>query len=748
MSQENFVFLEDDNEDFDSSSVEQRSELNLGKILTVDDDKSYQQSLLYALNDLAVMGQKVQIVTANSGAEAASILSRDKDISIILLDVVMEEDDSGLRLVETVRNVQGNSLVRIILLTGQPGVAPRKEVLAKYDINEYWNKSDIDHDTLRAVVTANLRSWQSMHELEQARLGLQMVVDASRQLASIYDRDVFIQLVLCEIGKIIGSGEPVSICLAERNSGGDSEYNNDIRVVACVDDIDGCIAGQQLPHSLRSRFNSLLGKSIETKNHQFEKNLSVLYLSTDVENHLAILVLVETHVHLNRYHMYLLQVLSENISSGFMQISLVNKLSKLAYRDSELPIYNQNWLLRELDSMNEVDAKQSELIMFKIDNYDSHVLSYSEAVLFEALSKLYQLIDDRLGDKLNIARIAKDCFAVIALKSSDIQNSTIIGLCDEILDVNKLTIRLAMTSARIDLQLVRNMSPLQALHLSKSMLYNAQQKDQKLIIYKPEYSEKLLYDYKMVADLRQAIIDDEFCVALQPKVELASGKAVGFEALIRWRKGKSFISPGEFIPLAEQTDLITELDMKVIDLTVDAIQKLQNAGYALPVSFNATVKDLQNSQYINLLLTDVENGLVYPDMLELEVTETQAMASYDDVGPILNRLHDLGIKVSIDDFGTGYSSLSHISHLSADTIKIDITFVRHIETDKASQQVVDLVISLAEQLEFSIVAEGIENEAQRLELMSRGCKYGQGFLFGKPMLVEDLILWLGENQKK
>ncbi len=172
MSDGNFVFL---NEPVSSVSFlpDMLGTDKPWKILTVDDDVNYQNSLIYSLGDLVVNKRNVEIITANSATEAAVVLSQHNDISIILLDVVMEQDDAGLRLVETIRNIQGNSIVRIILLTGQPGFAPRQNVMSQYDINEYWNKSEIDHDILKAVISANLRSWNSMYELEQARMGLQ-----------------------------------------------------------------------------------------------------------------------------------------------------------------------------------------------------------------------------------------------------------------------------------------------------------------------------------------------------------------------------------------------------------------------------------------------------------------------------------------------------------------------------------------------------------------------------------------------
>lgn len=175
-------------------------------MLSVEDDRGYQASLTYGLRGLTVLGRPVELLSANSATEAAVLLANQTDIGLILLDVVMEEEDAGLRLVETIRNTLGNQTVRIVLLTGQPGVAPRARVIQEYDINEYWNKSELQ-DRLPSIVTTNLRTWQTMAELEQAHMGLQMVVEASQHLADRYDLQHFSDTVLQQIAQVIGLGE-------------------------------------------------------------------------------------------------------------------------------------------------------------------------------------------------------------------------------------------------------------------------------------------------------------------------------------------------------------------------------------------------------------------------------------------------------------------------------------------------------------------------------------------------------------
>jgi EAL domain-containing protein (putative c-di-GMP-specific phosphodiesterase class I)/GGDEF domain-containing protein len=497
-----------------------------------------------------------------------------------------------------------------------------------------------------------------------------------------------------------------------------------------------------MPEKLQERFGGLCRQALAEQSHQFDQNHSVLYFAVDCDATYFYLVMAEAPRNLSDYHIHLLQVFSENISSGFMQLALVNQLSRLAYQDPELQVNNRNWLLRELDAMNHQDKQETELIVIEIDHFDSHVLSFSEELLVQTVAAIYKSIRQAFRHCIAVTRIDADCFAVLNNKQHPQTDAALTGLTNQTHELQGCTVRHTLTIVRTDLALMPNLPALQILHLAKNMLYYARQQGKVLFSYQPEYREQLLHDYQMLRELKEAIVNDEFYLALQPKVDLRDGQPIGCEALLRWKHNGKVIPPGEFIPLAERTGFITKLDPIVVKLAIEVIHKLEQSGLRLPIAFNATVKDLANPEYVHLILDAIERGELSAELVDVEITETQAMASYEEVNPILERLHNAGVHISIDDFGTGYSSLSHISQLAADTIKIDIAFVSHLDTDRASQQVVELVMSLASQFGFSVVAEGVETEVQRRELLRRGCYLAQGFLYAKPMPVDELLLWL------
>ena len=184
----------------------------------------------------------------------------------------------------------------------------------------------------------------------------------------------------------------------------------------------------------------------------------------------------------------------------------------------------------------------------------------------------------------------------------------------------------------------------------------------------------------------------------------------------------------------------------MLQLTFAAIKQLADAGFELPVSFNASVSDLNNRDYIQSIFQAIEEKSINPALLDIEVTESQAMTDYRGFDTLLRRFMSLGMSVSIDDFGTGYSSLSHITRLPATTLKIDRSFVQGIEESEEDRHAVEMVVRIGQRFGYHIVAEGVETKAQSEWLQQVGCSVGQGNLFSPPMTVDDAIAWLHTNR--
>lgn len=236
-------------------------------------------------------------------------------------------------------------------------------------------------------------------------------------------------------------------------------------------------------------------------------------------------------------------------------------------------------------------------------------------------------------------------------------------------------------------------------------------------------------------ELRHAVDREEFVVYYQPQIDLRTGAIIGAEALVRWQHpNRGLIHPGEFLPAAVDTGLSRAIDEWVLRTACRHIQEWQQRG-KMPVRISINIS---NSLFHgNTLLSVVEKSLrqtgLTPACLELELTESIAMRNVEASIIMLTALKSMGVQLSIDDFGTGYSSLSYLQRLPIDTVKIDQSFIHEILTETHPAPIVRAIIAMAHSLDLLVLAEGVEQEAQRVLLLAQGCDQAQGYLFGQPM---------------
>lgn len=241
--------------------------------------------------------------------------------------------------------------------------------------------------------------------------------------------------------------------------------------------------------------------------------------------------------------------------------------------------------------------------------------------------------------------------------------------------------------------------------------------------------------------LRAAIASDQLSIALQPIVEAGNSAHRGFEALARWTLDGQPISPGEFIPLSEETGLAVPLGLVLLRHTLDLARRLSDAGRDLGViSVNVSAAQLREPDFAAIVAAMLREYGLTADQLEIEVTETVVFGRFADrIALTLRELRRLGTRIALDDFGTGYASLAHLKRIHVDRLKIDQSFVRNVETDPDDAVIVRTVISLAKSLGMDVVAEGVETQEQLAFLQENGCDLAQGYLFGRPTTSETEI---------
>ncbi|MFQ5658892.1 MAG: EAL domain-containing protein [Gammaproteobacteria bacterium] len=267
--------------------------------------------------------------------------------------------------------------------------------------------------------------------------------------------------------------------------------------------------------------------------------------------------------------------------------------------------------------------------------------------------------------------------------------------------------------------------------------------------YTAGMNTKTIKRLELEAELRQALVNNEFVLYYQPRVDIDSGEIIGVEALIRWRrKEHGLVSPLEFIPLAEETGLIVPIGEWAIRTACRQISTLQSAGFDhLCMSVNLSARQFRESDVVKTILESAIHASIEPENIDIEITESMLMDDTEASNTILKQLKEHGLSISIDDFGTGYCSLSYLKRFNIDTLKIDQSFVRDITTSPDDAAMVAAIISLGRSLRLTVVAEGVETEEQLVFLKANGCHEAQGFLFGKPLSSGEFIRLLEQRNR-
>jgi sensor c-di-GMP phosphodiesterase-like protein len=250
----------------------------------------------------------------------------------------------------------------------------------------------------------------------------------------------------------------------------------------------------------------------------------------------------------------------------------------------------------------------------------------------------------------------------------------------------------------------------------------------------------------ITAALRHAMKRKEFYLQYQPIVELATGRCIGAEALLRWRRSTGEqIGPDLFIPIAEQSGFITKLTERVLELTQEDAGDFLSAHPEFHIALNLSAKDLHSTAIVDLIDKFLRRSGARPSNLIVEITERGFLDMASAVR-VIGALRSRGIEVAIDDFGTGYSSLSYLASLDLDFLKIDRSFIEAIGTGAPTSQVVGHIIAMARMMGLRMIAEGIESESQAEFLREHKVQYAQGWLYGKPMSFKDIARRVAAEQ--
>ncbi|BDT66615.1 hypothetical protein os1_07780 [Comamonadaceae bacterium OS-1] len=444
--------------------------------------------------------------------------------------------------------------------------------------------------------------------------------------------------------------------------------------------------------------------------------------------------------------MALLKELSVDISFAIDHIDKQDQLRYLAYFDALTGLANRHLFLERVTQyMRSANISNRKLAVFLIDLEgfkninDSFGQTVGDALLIQVAVWLTRFV----GDSNLVAHLGADHFAVVIpefAQADDIARAVEKGkvsFLEHSFNLNDTPFRIA-AKAGVALFPDDGTSADVLLKHAEAALKKAKARGDRYLFYTQKMTESVLGKLTLENQLRQAVEKEEFVLHYQPKIHLQTGKLTGVEALIRWNDPRTgLVPPGQFIPLLEETGLIYEVGRWALDKAIADHLRWRSAGLpAVRIAVNVSPLQLRHRGFIADIRQAIGQDAHAAAGLELEITESLLMEDINLSIDSLQTIRAMGVSIAIDDFGTGFSSLSYLSRLPVDTVKIDRSFVVDMATGQQGLALVATIIDLAHALNLKVVAEGVETEEQSRLLRGLHCDELQGFLFSKPISVE------------
>ncbi|WP_426415994.1 EAL domain-containing protein [Aestuariirhabdus sp. LZHN29] len=433
-----------------------------------------------------------------------------------------------------------------------------------------------------------------------------------------------------------------------------------------------------------------------------------------------------------------------------------HQLEKLSNYDLLTGLANKA-LMRDRLAQSLIQAKRRgqvvSLLMIDLDRFRMLTQSVGVAVTDQVLKRVGQRLEavTRQGD--TVARLESDNYAIVLSDLASIDD--VAPKAREVMEAVSRAMDLGTLSVNLTCSIGVAVSPqdgddVQALiRNAEAALFKAMEEKNTFSFYTSALNSTAHQRLSLEGELRQACARNEFELFYQPKVALKNSRVIGVEALIRWNHPtRGLVSPVEFIPIAEDSGMITEIGAWALEEACNAMVRI-NSGNSmnLSVAVNLSARQFNDTHLCQRIETVLQQSGLDPRLLELELTESMLMHEPEQALSILDKIKELGPTVALDDFGTGYSSLAYLKRFPIDTLKIDRSFILDIAEDSQDRAITRAVIVLAETLGLTVVAEGIESEYQREFLVNEGCYSMQGFLFSRPIPEAELMVLLEAHRK-
>ncbi|MDQ0228927.1 diguanylate cyclase (GGDEF)-like protein/PAS domain S-box-containing protein [Metabacillus malikii] len=430
------------------------------------------------------------------------------------------------------------------------------------------------------------------------------------------------------------------------------------------------------------------------------------------------------------------------------------KIKEMAYRDQLTGLPNRNWFYSKIQEVMEhakLSSKHFAILAIDFDNFKNINDTFGHSGGDQFLMKVSSILRSILRTKDQISRIGGDEFVII---SEDTTENEIRQLAEDIINkMNQTIILQDMESAvtlSIGITVFKNNSETVETLLKQAdlALYNAKKKGKNNYQFFTESLSKEATRRSLLENaLSKAISNNEFHLHYQPQIDLSTGELVGVEALLRWNSPYGFVSPIEFIPIAEETNLILPIGEWVMKEACRQINRWKKLGLPnLVVSVNVSARQFHDETFPQKVKEILESEHVDGHLFEIEITET-VMLNIEAATKKIEDIRKLGVKIAIDDFGAGYSSLNVINSIDIDTLKIDKLLIDHMMENKRSMSILLTIINVGKDINAKVIIEGVETKEQ-VQLLKSLNVIAQGYYFSRPLPNEELqSIWLTNWRK-
>lgn len=423
------------------------------------------------------------------------------------------------------------------------------------------------------------------------------------------------------------------------------------------------------------------------------------------------------------------------------------KMKQLALYDGLTGLPNRRLFYRELKKLFRKDVMESPAVvmLFDLDNFKSINDAQGHPVGDKLLREVANRLEQNLPEEGIVARLGGDEFAMLINPVKNVMQ--VDSIAEHFLKIIAKPYIIEGTEIQISTSMGLAWLPKDG-NLPDIILKNAdlamyQAKEMGRNQYRQfteQLNEQVQRYIRFSKEMPEALRRGQFCLNFQPKVDMQTQRIIGLEALVRWQHPElGLVSPVEFISIAEETGFIVPLGNWVFAEACRSMKKLRELGHPnIACAINISLRQFRDPSLLGVMAKSMRDNGIEASLLEVEITESLLMEDVDKAILTLQKIQKLGLTVAIDDFGTGFSSFSYLKTLPIDVLKVDRSFIKDIPRSEGDMKITSAIISMAHSLNLKVVAEGIETDSQRKFLIEQHCDIGQGYLFGKPVVLEQL----------